>query len=195
MSSITTGLTITKIEEGKEPKQFWESLGGKKWYPIRNRTTRRLPRLYQCGVGTGVFDVEEIVHYCQDDLMSDDVYILDSGEDIFVWVGRKATKREKKMAMEVSLLYLEKIPNLERRNSFVRKQHREDEGEGIGVFLVDDGEEPLYFTSLFHGWNELIFHGKISSKTPQDRISIGLPLPHIRGLDFFISKVFIFFYY
>jgi hypothetical protein len=42
----------------------------------------------------------------EDLLKSDDIYILDTGSDIFVWVGKGASKDEKKNALSIAMKYL-----------------------------------------------------------------------------------------
>ena len=83
--------------------------------------------------------------------MSDDVYLLDSGDDVFLWVGKLATKREKRMAMDVGLTYLEKLPGGGKdRGSYVKVEHGgRKRGEGVGFYCIDEGNEPLYFTGFF----------------------------------------------
>ena len=114
--------------------------------------------------------------------MSDDVYILDSGDDVFVWVGKHATKKEKKMGMEVAVLYLQSAPDRASRKSYVRKVDRSDGSEDVGAFVVEDGKEPLYFTSLFHGWSSFqMRHGTLVKREDVDRSGAGLPLVHAQG--------------
>lgn len=49
------------------------------------------------------------VHFCSQDLNVDDVMIVDSGDEIFVWIGSGANDAEKKNAFKlaevISLLY------------------------------------------------------------------------------------------
>jgi gelsolin len=48
-----------------------------------------------------VYQVKEIHHFTQDDLMTEDVFILDCHSDIFVWVGQKVDTKVKSQAMDI----------------------------------------------------------------------------------------------
>ncbi|KAF2068148.1 hypothetical protein CYY_010525, partial [Polysphondylium violaceum] len=67
------GCRVIIIDEGKEPEEFFNLLGGKEPYPLAKISKRIEPRLYLCNVGTGVFVVEEVLHFAQDDLAQEDV--------------------------------------------------------------------------------------------------------------------------
>ena len=115
--------------------------------------------------------------------MSDDVYLLDSGDDIFLWVGRLATKREKRMGMDVGLLYLEKLPKGgKERTSFIKQEDGgKKRGEGIGFYLIEEGNEPLYFTSLFHAWTDLVSkNGTMVKRDNRDPRKVGVPLQEVQ---------------
>jgi hypothetical protein len=61
--------------------------------------------------------VEEIAPFTQDDLIPDDVFLLDAGNNIFVWIGKHSTSKEQKMGMELSSEYSKAI--MERYHSQV----------------------------------------------------------------------------
>ena len=42
--------------------------------------------------------------FCQQDLLPEDVFILDTYENVFVWVGNDARHEEKIMAMDAALV-------------------------------------------------------------------------------------------
>lgn len=66
-------------------------------------------------------------------LTSDDVYILDNGEEIFAWIGKGASDQEKKSAMDFAHQYL--------------VQHKLPEYTPISR-LVEGGENATFKNSL-----------------------------------------------
>ena len=44
----------------------------------------------------------EINDFEQDDLVTDDVLILDSGDEIYVWIGKDANDNEREKSMELA---------------------------------------------------------------------------------------------
>ncbi|KAI4584739.1 hypothetical protein MJG53_006273 [Ovis ammon polii x Ovis aries] len=88
------------IQEGEEPEEFWNSLGGKKDYQtsplLESQAEDHPPRLYGCSNKTGRFIIEEVPgEFTQDDLAEDDVMLLDTWEQIFIWIGKDANEVEK----------------------------------------------------------------------------------------------------
>ncbi len=55
------------IQEGKEPQQFWDSIGGKTEYASSKATLDiREPRLFQCTNAVGYFRIEEVYDFDQE---------------------------------------------------------------------------------------------------------------------------------
>lgn len=77
-----------EIEECNEPDDFWECLGGKCDYAsgseLANIVNQRPPRLFQMSNASGVFAVEEIYNFNQDDLIEDDIMLLDIGNKVSI---------------------------------------------------------------------------------------------------------------
>jgi len=130
----------TILQEGQEPAEFWDALGGKTPYNKHFKATVPLvteTKLFHVHVeANGKVHYEEIYEFQQDDLDEDDVMVLDSTEEIFVWIGKGATIDEEK---EV----LKKLEQL------LKKNNRND----AVVITVKQGEEPEMFTSLFPSWD------------------------------------------
>lgn len=134
---------LTSIDEGKEPQEFWDALGGKTEYA----TSKELaagnvePRLFQCTTARAAgFRIDEVVNFNQDDLINDDVMLLDAYSEVFVWVGHDSTKQERDNSFKAALEYVVKV------------------GDGrpadTPVFKVMAGNEPPNFTCHFHAWDE-----------------------------------------
>lgn len=49
---------------------------------------------------TFIFQVEEVYNFCQDDLLTEDILILDTHAEVFVWVGHSVDSKEKQDAFE-----------------------------------------------------------------------------------------------
>lgn len=111
-----------QVAEGSEPDGFWEALGGKAAY----RTSPRLkdkkmdahpPRLFACSNKIGRFVIEEVPgELMQEDLATDDVMLLDTWDQVFVWVGKDSQEDEKTEALTSAKRYIETDPaNRDRR--------------------------------------------------------------------------------
>jgi advillin len=142
--------TVTLVEEGKEPDAFWSAVGGKGEYPQakEEKAAAREPRLFHCSSNHGHFHVEEIFNFTQDDLIDDDVMILDTYSEVFVWVGTKATREEKDTALTTALDFVTKAPD--------------GRSADTPIYKVHPGGEPPNFTCHFLGWNP----AKVSAEDP-----------------------------
>lgn len=136
------------ISEGEEPAEFWSSLGGKgdynKGYDGQG-IPLLVPRLFHCHVSaTGKLRVEEITHFRQEDLDEDDIMVLDSGDEIYVWVGNKSSPEERQLGMKMAEEYLKSDPT--------DRSH-----ELTLIFTVKQGDEPISFTALFPSWDSSLW--------------------------------------
>jgi len=142
--NCSIALKLEVFEEGSEPEQFWKTLGGKTTYSDSAVLQRGdiSARLFQCNNKTGTFKVFEIFDYTQDDLDDDDIMLLDTKEEIFVWFGVNAKKKESNVSqsIDVAAEYMK-----------LADDGRDNDGP---IYLVDAGQEPLQFTSFFKGWSE-----------------------------------------
>ncbi|XP_077824248.1 gelsolin isoform X2 [Macaca mulatta] len=135
-----------QVAEGSEPDGFWEALGGKAAY----RTSPRLkdkkmdahpPRLFACSNKIGRFVIEEVPgELMQEDLATDDVMLLDTWDQVFVWVGKDSQEEEKTEALTSAKRYIETDPaNRDRRTP---------------ITVVKQGFEPPSFVGWFLGWDD-----------------------------------------
>ncbi|XP_050556662.1 gelsolin, cytoplasmic-like [Spodoptera frugiperda] len=149
---------ISTVEQGSEPPEFWDALGGepeeKSGSGWRNAVNRRVtaPRtLTAVNVSiTKKITFEDLdTEFTQQDLSDDGVYILDTGEELYLWQGKKIPERVK-MA----------------RNDII-KEYIEDDGldrtvDNALVVFVKQGEEPGAFRKLFPEWDTAMWDNQTS---------------------------------
>ncbi|KAE8672078.1 Villin-4 [Hibiscus syriacus] len=131
---IKPNLQSKPQKEGSESEQFWELLGGKSEYPSQKiaRETEGDPHLFSCTFSKGNLKVTEIYNFTQDDLMTEDIFILDCHSDIFVWVGQEVDSKNKLQALTIGQDVL--LENLSRE---------------APIYIVMEGSEPPFFTRFF----------------------------------------------
>ncbi|XP_037536723.1 gelsolin [Nematolebias whitei] len=137
-------VTPTQLEEGNEEGAFWVRLGGQKDYcrspRLNNKMDAHPPRLFACSNKTGTFKMEEVPgELTQDDLAPDDVMILDTWDQVFVWIGNEAKEEEKTEAARSAEVYIKTDP-----------AHRDPR---TAIVTLKQGFEPPTFTGWFLGWN------------------------------------------
>jgi len=160
---LQKGLSTTEVEEGSEPAEFWETLGGQADYPHTKTLAEGAhdPRLFHCSDaahGAG-FKVREVFEFSQDDLINDDVMILDTFDEVFVWVGHDSNAKEKELAMKVALVRSKSVVLLEQSViDFWALQDYVSASSGRSadtpVYRVEAGSEPPNFTCQFRGWSD-----------------------------------------
>nr|XP_015209569.1 PREDICTED: villin-like protein [Lepisosteus oculatus]XP_015209570.1 PREDICTED: villin-like protein [Lepisosteus oculatus]XP_015209571.1 PREDICTED: villin-like protein [Lepisosteus oculatus]XP_015209572.1 PREDICTED: villin-like protein [Lepisosteus oculatus]XP_015209573.1 PREDICTED: villin-like protein [Lepisosteus oculatus] len=131
------------VLEGQEPAEFWVALGGKAPYTSDKRFQQEKPphkpRLFECSNQTGRFVMTEVDDFAQDDLDEDDVMLLDTWEEVFLWIGQQANECEKKESYISAVEYL--------------KTHPAGRDPGTPVIMVKQGFEPPTFTGWFNAWD------------------------------------------
>jgi hypothetical protein len=142
ISKEVTKREFELVPEGKEPEAFWSALGGKAPYAATKAPAGEFkePRLFQCTNAVGYFRVEEVFDFDQEDLIEDDVMILDTYFEVFVWIGKGANTEEKKKAMESAM-------------EFVKTDPSGRDPQATVFIAVKQGFEPPSFTAHFHGWD------------------------------------------
>ncbi|XP_027857550.1 advillin [Xiphophorus couchianus] len=131
------------VAEGQEPVEFWELLGGKAPYANDKRLQQVVldhePRLFECSNKTGRFIVSEVAQFTQDDLSEDDVMLLDTWDQLILWIGKEANEVERKEAVVTSQEYL--------------RTHPGDRDPDTPIVLIKQGFEPPTFTGWFAAWD------------------------------------------
>uniref|UniRef100_A0A4W3I4E9 Scinderin like a n=1 Tax=Callorhinchus milii TaxID=7868 RepID=A0A4W3I4E9_CALMI len=138
------GGSETVVKEGSEPGDFWQALGGKKKYQTSVALSKETPthpiRLFGCSNKTGRFTIEEVPgDFTQLDLAVDDVMLLDTWDQVFLWIGKDANEVEKSKSEECAREYIATDP-----------QGRD---KGTPIVIVKQGNEPPTFTGWFLAWD------------------------------------------
>ncbi|XP_071374678.1 gelsolin-like [Centroberyx affinis] len=147
------GGSASNVAEGKEPAGFWSALGGKKDYQTSKSLQNMIkpPRLFGCSNKTGRLVVEEVPgDFTQLDLATDDVMLLDTWDQLFLWVGNEANAEERTGAPKIAKEYVDSDPSGRR---------------GLPISTIKQGSEPPTFTGWFQAWDD-----KMWEKDPLDRI-------------------------
>ncbi|RAL50815.1 hypothetical protein DM860_015962 [Cuscuta australis] len=131
-------------KEGAESEQFWDILGGKSEYS--NLKVERYyesdPHLFSCIFSNGDLKVIEIYNFNQDDLLTEDIFIIDCLSDIYVWVGQLVESNTKMQALAIGEKFIQ--------NDFLLEKL----SEHAPIYIVFEGSEPTFFTRFFN-WDSL----------------------------------------
>ncbi|KAL8208538.1 hypothetical protein R6Q57_007950 [Mikania cordata] len=136
---LKPGANVKFAKEGTENSTFWYALGGKQGYTSKKaaQETNRDPHLFAYSINRGKFEIEEIYNFSQDDLLTEDILILDTHAEVFVWVGQSVDSKEKQSAFEVGQKYIELAASLDGLSTCVP------------LYRVTEGNEPNFFTTFF----------------------------------------------
>eukprot|EP00096_Caligus_rogercresseyi_P008686 TRINITY_DN2799_c3_g1_i2.p1 TRINITY_DN2799_c3_g1~~TRINITY_DN2799_c3_g1_i2.p1 ORF type:complete len:447 (-),score=161.92 TRINITY_DN2799_c3_g1_i2:1163-2503(-) len=131
------------LNEGEEPENFfWIGLKGKKPYDVEADFMEHA-RLFRCSNEKGYFTVsEKCSDFCQDDLAQDDIMILDTGDQVFLWMGPRCSEVEVKLSYKSAHVYIQHL-----RAKYPERLRK--------LFLTIMGKESRRFTRCFHGWGPL----------------------------------------
>ncbi|XP_031702666.1 advillin [Anarrhichthys ocellatus] len=131
------------VAEGQEPIEFWGLLGGKAPYASDKRLQQTVsdhqPRLFECSNKTGRFIVTEVTQFTQDDLNEDDVMLLDTWDQLILWIGKETNEVERKESVVTSQEYL--------------RTHPGARDPDTPIVLIKQGFEPPTFTGWFTAWD------------------------------------------
>jgi len=139
----TESFSLQVLNEGEEPENFfWVGLGEKKAYE-KEADFMNYTRLFRCSNEKGYFTVsEKCSDFCQDDLADDDIMILDTGVQVFLWMGPRCSEVEIKLAYKSAQVYIQNL-----RAKQPEKPRR--------LFVTIMGKESKRFTRCFHGWGPM----------------------------------------
>lgn len=136
---LKPGTLLKAVKEGTEPAAFWNALGGKQSYVTQRKAqeTSKDPHLYACTFENGILQVSEVFNFTQDDLLTEDIMVLDTHTEVFIWVGQHADTKEKQQAFDIGQKYMERAALLEGLSP------------DTPLYKVTEGNEPSFFTRFF----------------------------------------------
>ncbi|EFJ40169.1 actin-binding protein gelsolin [Volvox carteri f. nagariensis] len=120
---------VQSVEEGREPESFWAALGGKADYGA--------PSAGAPGARAGL-KVQLLTTFSQDCLNNDDVMLLDTGSELYVWYGSSCKHTERPRGRDVAQRYLAACGR----------------SGAASLVEVESGQEPPFFTCHFVGWDK-----------------------------------------
>ncbi|KAL2090020.1 hypothetical protein ACEWY4_014708 [Coilia grayii] len=150
------GGSATEVAEGKEPAAFWSALGGKRDYQSSRSLQKAIkpPRLFGCSNKSGRLIAEEVPgDFTQSDLATDDVMLLDTWDQIFLWIGNEANEVERTGSGKIAKEYVDSDPAGR---------------QGTPIITIKQGIEPPTFTGWFQAWD-----AKMWDTDPLDRVRAG----------------------
>uniref|UniRef100_A0A5B6ZF82 Putative villin-2 n=1 Tax=Davidia involucrata TaxID=16924 RepID=A0A5B6ZF82_DAVIN len=136
---LKPGVAVKHAKEGTESSAFWFALGGKQSYTSKKvaQETVRDPHLFMFSFNKGKFEVEEVYNFSQDDLLTEDILILDTHAELFIWVGQSVDPKEKQNVFEIGQKYIEMAASLEGLSP------------SVPLYKITEGNEPCFFTTFF----------------------------------------------
>ncbi|KAM9337040.1 villin-1 [Symphorus nematophorus] len=169
MSDVLSKQDKQVVMEGQEPAEFWVALGGKAPYASDKRLQREepphSPRLFECSNQVGQFKMTEVDDFAQSDLDEEDVMLLDTWEEIFLWVGNLSNKYETKEAWNCAQDYL--------------RTHPAGRDQDTPIIFVKQGYEPPTFTGWFNAWDPHKWSGGNSYEEMKKKLSDAASLSQI----------------
>ncbi|KAM5558785.1 hypothetical protein ABKV19_020461 [Rosa sericea] len=156
---LKPGVTLKHAKEGTESSTFWSALGGKQNYTSNKVASEisRDPHLFTFSFNKGKFQVEEIYNFTQDDLLTEDILILDTHAEVFVWVGQCVDAKEKQNAFEIGKKYIEMAASLDGLSP------------NVPLYKVTEGNEPRFFTTYF-SWD--LAKANVQGNSFQKKVSV-----------------------
>ncbi|CAL5423308.1 unnamed protein product [Camellia sinensis] len=140
---LKPGVAVKHAKEGTESSAFWFPLGGKQSYTSKKVAPEivRDPHLFTFSFNKegspGKFEIEEVYNFSQDDLLTEDILILDTRAEVFVWIGQSVDSKEKQIAFEIGQKYIDLAASFEGLSPYVP------------LYRVTEGNEPCFFTTYF----------------------------------------------
>jgi hypothetical protein len=137
------------VMEGAESEEFFESVGEKfmgqlradsECSPLINTWEKKRVNLWVATLIQGQIQLEQIFAFEQKDLTSDNIYLLDAGSIIYVWLGKVVDVEQKQAAwiMAMHLLSINTVPRSLK----------------TPICVIKQGYEPISFIGFFNEWNQ-----------------------------------------
>ncbi|CAL8312792.1 unnamed protein product [Merluccius merluccius] len=169
MSDVLSKQDKQVVMEGQEPAEVWVALGGKAPYAsdkrLQNEEPPHAPRLFECSNQAGRFQMTEVYDFTQTDLDEEDVMLLDTWEEIFLWIGSSANQYETQEACSSALEYL--------------RTHPAGRDPDTPLISVKQGCEPPTFTGWFNAWDSHKWSGGKSYEQMKKELSDAAALSQV----------------
>ncbi|KAE9621679.1 putative villin headpiece, villin/Gelsolin, ADF-H/Gelsolin-like domain-containing protein [Lupinus albus] len=163
---LRPGVAVKHAKEGTESSAFWFAIGGKQSYTSKKVTNDivRDPHLFTFSINKGKLQVEEVYNFSQDDLLTEDILILDTHAEVFVWIGHCVDQKEKQNAFEFGEKYIDLAASLD--GLFPH----------VPLYKVTEGNEPCFFTTYF-SWD----HAKatVQGNSFQKKMTLFFGIGHV----------------
>jgi len=120
-------------------KFFWEFLGGKKTIKTAaeggddSQAIVAKKRLLKVSDASGSLKVTECT-FAFKELHTDDVFIVDALDTIYVWIGKGATQQEKRSGVQLAQSYLNDQPDRNQKTPIVRIHQGNETDELMALF-------------------------------------------------------------
>ncbi|KAL6902114.1 hypothetical protein ACP4OV_004990 [Aristida adscensionis] len=152
---LKPGVAVKHTKEGTESSIFWSAIGGKQNYTSKDvaQDVIREPHLYTFSLRNGRLEITEVFNFSQDDLLTEDMMILATHSEVFVWVGQCVETKEKQKAFEIGQKYVEHAVAFEGTSP------------DLPLYKVIEGNEPCFFRTYF-SWDSTrsVIHGNSFEK-------------------------------
>ncbi|CAL0310599.1 unnamed protein product [Lupinus luteus] len=166
---LRPGVSVKHAKEGTESSAFWFAIGGKQSYTGKKVTNDivRDPHLFTFSISKdvpGKLQVEEVYNFSQDDLLTEDILILDTHAEVFVWIGHCVDQKEKQKAFEFGEKYIDLAASLDGLSL------------RVPLYKVTEGNEPCFFTTYF-SWD----HAKatVQGNSFQKKVTLFFGIGHV----------------
>lgn len=146
------------VMEGTENEEFFENVGENFLAQLRSNFPAELNSListwekarvslWVANLIQGQIQLEQIFAFEQKDLTVDNIYLLDAGSVIYVWLGKLVDAEQKQAAwiMALHLISTHPIPRSLK----------------TPICIVKQGYEPISFIGFFSEWNQKAFEVKL----------------------------------
>ncbi|XP_037093391.1 gelsolin, cytoplasmic-like isoform X3 [Pollicipes pollicipes] len=148
----------TVINQGEEPEEFWAALDASADQIGHHEPSspQRAKKMVHCTINSsGNFIVNDVDGFEQDDLNDDDVMLVDTGDEVYCWIGNDASAMEKEKSFEFAKKFVQTDPS-----------PRSD----ATVIQVKEGNEPAAFKALFPSWDDAFFEVPSDNRPKYDDV-------------------------
>ena len=118
------------------------------------------------GFSCSIEQVEEVYNFSQDDLLTEDILILDTHAEVFVWVGQSVDPKEKQNVFDIGQVVLNLfhfcqifpvnvIYGIFSLQKYIEMAVSLDGlSPSVPLYKVTEGNEPSFFTTYF-SWDPI----------------------------------------